>query len=102
MWSSRRTFPAIGKQIADTGTGGERLKIAYIARDYLPSGVTSTEQLMNNLAALAAVGLEIDLIVPARASEARPVSERRGEIARFYGLRTDMFREARTLLPGTR
>ena len=68
------------------------MRIAYLSHDVLPSPSTASEQLMNNLTAMGRVpGVSIDLLAPSRPDANGQPAERRAEIARFYGLPTDLF-----------
>ena len=67
------------------------MRIAVFGLDCLPGASTASEQLVNNAAALARSGIEVDLMVQPHDADTRPPRERAAAIAEFYGLPSDAF-----------
>ncbi len=74
------------------------MKILYVCHGSLPSPHTDTEQILQTLAHLTRQGVDVDLIFPNPPRETRPLSERQGEIAAFYGLSSQTFGQGLRLL----
>lgn len=62
------------------------MKVAYISDQFLPQTATDTEQSLNMIAAMGAVGAEVKLVVPRRVGEAGPTVK---ELAEYYDVSSD-------------
>ena len=74
------------------------MRIATFGLDCLPAVTTASEQLVNNAAALARSGIEVDLMVQPHDADTRPPRERAAAIAEFYGLPSDAFNSGLNLV----